>query len=403
MADFNQKLQGLLSNPLFNLGTGLLAASGPSTQPVGFGQALVGGMNYANQRQAEQMQLQQARNQLEMQQEAQAQARRQQDALAQFQGLLSPTQTPGPVVSTIPPAINTPEGQAMLPGLLAQIAPGDMAQQLIAQQFAQPETPRLSTGMNDFMAMNPQLTPGTPEFSEAYKQFAMDSDPNGTALERVQLELNLMQLQNQRAERERAEDTVAKERRGMYRDTVTDLKKLEEMADLNRKLEGSFLAAGMVSPDLRRDAASVKQSILQSMGQDTTEAQQAIADFDRFGKLIQDFVINSIDRFQGSGSMTQGKFDALLSANASLGVSPQANNLIFADNIDAILDSSEIEGIEIPNAEKLRELSATLRGGSSAPATGVNVLTAPLDQIDVNLLTPEQQRQLDQRLRQAGF
>lgn len=399
MADFNQNLQGLLSNPMFNIGAGLLASSGPSLQPVGFGQALVGGLNYANQRQAEQMQLQQARQQIEMQQAQAEQAKQRQQALGQLQGLFMPSQTPGPVVSQVAPAIGTPEGQAMLPGLLAQLAPEAFAQQLFAQQFAKPEAPRLSTGMNDFMAMNPQLQPGTPEFSEAYKQFAMQSDPNGSALEQVQLELSLMQLKDAREQREREEQTVAQERRGMYRDTVNDLKKLEEMADLNRKLEGSFLAAGMVSPDLRRDVASVKQSIMQAMGQDTTKAQQAIADFDRFGKLMQDFVINSIDRFAGSGTMTQGKFDALLAANASLGVSPQANNLIFADNIDAILDSAEIEGLEVPNADKLRSLSASLRN----PAASIDVMTAPLDQIDINTLTPDQRRQLDERLTREGF
>ncbi|MDE2471354.1 MAG: hypothetical protein KGL35_22135, partial [Bradyrhizobium sp.] len=51
------------SNPLFQLGTGIMAASGPSPVPVGFGQALGGGMTYANQMAMKQAQMQMVRAQ----------------------------------------------------------------------------------------------------------------------------------------------------------------------------------------------------------------------------------------------------------------------------------------------------------------------------------------------------
>ncbi len=49
LSDLSSALGALPNNPLFQLGTGIMAASGPSPVPVGFGQALGGGMSYANQ------------------------------------------------------------------------------------------------------------------------------------------------------------------------------------------------------------------------------------------------------------------------------------------------------------------------------------------------------------------
>jgi hypothetical protein len=151
----------------------------------------------------------------------------------------------------------------------------------------------------------------------------------------------------------------------------------------------------------------VIQGIQQTFGADTAEAKQRIADFDRFQKLTQDFVINSIDRFATSGSLTNNKFDALLSSNASLGTSPQANNLIFADNINAILDASEIEGIDIPNAQSLRDLAGNLKKGAQPQSVvPVDIETMPigdLKNLDTTGLTPAQINRAIQRVREAGL
>ncbi len=49
LTDLSTVLQSLPDNPLFQMGTGMMAASGPSPVPVGLGQSLAGGMSYANQ------------------------------------------------------------------------------------------------------------------------------------------------------------------------------------------------------------------------------------------------------------------------------------------------------------------------------------------------------------------
>ena len=63
LADLSSALGALPNNPLFQLGTGIMAASGPSPVPVGFGQALGGGMSYANQMAMKQAQAQMMRAQ----------------------------------------------------------------------------------------------------------------------------------------------------------------------------------------------------------------------------------------------------------------------------------------------------------------------------------------------------
>lgn len=397
MADLNTQLQGLLSNPVFNIGTGLLAASGPSATPVGFGQALASGIQYGTQRQAEQMKLQMARDEMDAAQKRKA-------AIAEFSGLLAPGQTPGPVVSATPAAINTPEGQARAMGLLGQVYPEAFAQQAAARQFAAPaqaEAPRVSTSVNDFMLMNPDLAPGSPEFRAGYKEFVGQQDPSGALTDQVQLQLLSLQLENERAAREQEERTRTQEVAGTRKAIYSDLAKLEEMGQLNERLSGTFLAPGMVSPDMRRDIESVRTSVNQLFGADTAEAQKVISDFDRFRKLTQDFVIGSIDRLNGSGALTDTKFNALISSNASLGSSPQANNLIIADNINSILDGAAIEGIEVPNADRYRALAQRLKGGAV-----VDIETMPIDQLrnlDTSGLTPAQVQRAIQRVQEAGI
>lgn len=61
---FGQRIAGLLGNPTFNLGVGLLAAGGPSAAPHSFGQDLAGAVQFASERQRQQMENQVARERL---------------------------------------------------------------------------------------------------------------------------------------------------------------------------------------------------------------------------------------------------------------------------------------------------------------------------------------------------
>lgn len=73
--DWNQYLNNLSTNPMFNMGMGMLQASGPSMQPVGFGQSLASGMQT----------MQQARHQQQLAQMYQAQMQRMEEKTKQEQ------------------------------------------------------------------------------------------------------------------------------------------------------------------------------------------------------------------------------------------------------------------------------------------------------------------------------
>lgn len=354
MAGMNEKLAGLLGNPMLNIGTGLLAASGPSMQPKGFGQVLGEGMQFASQRQAQQMQLQAMREEMQAKRERQ-------EAMQQLQGLIAPNEQ-----GVMP--MQTPEGQQQMLGLLGQVAPEAMAQGLMAQVFAQPDQPRLPASMQEFSALYPGVDVGTPEGREMYLAHQMNKDPTGAVMKEAQLELLMQQLQDARESRLARQESAAEERAATRREVVYDLRKLEEMAELNDRLRGTLVESGRSFSDLRRVAVDGWQGIKEMFGGDATQQQQMKDDYDRFSKLTTDFVIGSLDRLAGTGTLTDAKFGALMDASASIGASPGANDLVIADLIEGLLDAAELEGFDVPRFDQRRDLARRLRSSGRPPA-----------------------------------
>lgn len=289
-------------------------------------------------------------------------------ALKDMQALMQPGTTPGPVSAPTPAPYTTPQGQQQMMGLLGQIAPEAMAQGLLAQQFQKTEPPRVSTDYNTFKELYPELQEGTPAFREEFLKFSAESDPTGALMDQAQLALLTQELTAARETRAEKEKTSAQERSSTVRHVIQDVSKLKEMADLNNRLEGTALETGLPMPDLRRAWAGGIQALQAITGGDTSKAEALKADFDRFNKLSTDFVVGSLDRLAGTGAITDTKFQALMSSNASLSASPGANNLIIADNMEALLDGAEIEGIDIKDAAELRKTIARLRGTRSSAA-----------------------------------
>ena len=96
----------LLNNPLLDIGIGLLSASGPSTQPVGIGQALASALQFAGGRQQDRLRNDLFRDRLLAQS-------REREAAGRVQGLLG--------------SLNLPEQQRGLLGALAGADPGAAA------------------------------------------------------------------------------------------------------------------------------------------------------------------------------------------------------------------------------------------------------------------------------------
>lgn len=389
MPGIMDKIGGLLANPRTqDFATGLLAQSGYSATPTTFGQALGGATQFAQTNQAQRMQLQAARQKME-------DDKNRRDAQEQIQSLLQ-----------VPPAIRTPQAPEMMQGLLAQANPEMFTKGLIEQQFGQAEAPRVSTDLNTFRALNPGVAPGSPQERALYADFLQAKDPTGGLMQQAQLELTMTELANAREERLARAETATQETQGTRRAVVQDLRHLGELADLNDRLEGTALETGLPMPELRRAAAGGIEALQSLFGGDTRKAARIKADFDRFNKLTTDFVVGSMDRLNGSGAITNSKFDALVGANANVGSSPGANRLIFADNIEAILDGAEIAGFEVSGAADFRKRAQALRGGQSPePNPTANQSLVGLESLlqrDPSTLTEDEAGRILQWLERAG-
>lgn len=351
-------IQGLQGDPMFNLGVGLLANSGPHRGPKrSFGQVLAGAQQYANDTQSQFNALQHQRGLLQQQQQ-------QNQAIKKFQGLLQQ-----PPASSVPPSIRRPGAvqnqQNQMMGLLGQIAPGQMAQQMIAQQFAQPQQARVSTDLNTFRALNPNIVPGSQQEREAFREFVASQDPTGQLMQRAELELTLQQLQERRDEQTAEEQERNANRTALIRSVSTDVAKLRELARLNESLKGTVLETGLPLSDLRRGATGTVQAIQSAFGVDDTAARKIKSDFDTLNKLSQDFVIGSLDKFNQTGSVSNQKFQALIQSNAGINSSPETNDFIIANNLEAILAGADAEGIEVNDRAELEELIQQLRAPQS--------------------------------------
>jgi len=349
---------GLLAhgNPMMDIGMGLLSASGPSAQPVSFGQAIGQAGQFASQRDQARMQNEFMRDRLRQQQE-------QQRAQTKLQGLLTS------------PELETPQGQQEMLGLLAQVAPDQVAGGLLGQYFPQADRAE-PAGIREFRTLYPDLDPGTPEGREAYFAYQKQINP-GADLDQLvtmtTLELNRMKMDQERTRAENERMTRDQQRRGAQLDINKNLKYIEEAAMLNDKLAPTFLAAGNLGVDLRAKAKLAMTEVKEMVtGIRDDEAMQVIEDFNRYKKLTSELIIQGMGRVagEGMGTATNQRMQLLSDSMAGVGNTPGSNKLIFADTMEGLLDVAEIEGLSVSDQSKYRELLNTLRSPTSNIPTG---------------------------------
>lgn len=350
-------LGNALNSPQMDLALGLLGQSGwhPFAAPTA-GEAFAGAAQFANNRQLQRAQLNFRRQQIE-------DNKRRMDAQNQLVNLL---QTPA---QNVPEMIRRPgaieDQQNQLQSLLFQAAPEMAAQSMLAQQ---PTSPRVSTDFNTFAALNPQLQPGSEEFRTQYLEFVQSQDATGEAERLARLDLLQAQLQEALDDRLQRTETKKQERTALTRSLTQDFSKLKKLADLNDRLRGTALETGLPMAELRRASLGGWQAVQSLIGGDDSQARRLTADFDTFNKLTSDFLIGSLDRLNGSGTVTNAKFQELIAANAGVGSSPETNDFIVASNIRVLLDAATDEGISIQDREELEQLATRLEAGASLPA-----------------------------------
>ncbi len=325
----SERFEGLLGNPMFNIGLGLLGAG--LSRPETLGQGLLGGMQAGSQMQHAALRNQMHRDQME-------QMAHQRDAQARLGAGVSSGEI-------------TDEQELM--GLLAQAAPEQFAQGLLGQVFpqerAEPSFVRMVRALED-----PSLDDEQRELLRNH----LVADPSSTdeMLRALDVQLRGMRLQQEQRQLDR-EDRDEREARGDLIVSVRgDLNAARELAELNDRLAGTALETGMPASELRRLVASGGAAVGRALGIDTSEAQQLVADFDRFEKLSTDFGLKSAQRMFDRGQITNLQLQAVRDASVSPFVAPDANRRVIADMVDLLLTSADRADIEIADRERFERL-----------------------------------------------
>jgi len=336
---FPHRLEGLLGggNTLFDVGIGLLSASGPSPYPPNTGNAIAQAMQFAQGRQAQALENQARRDAITEQQ-------RRRQAQQQLPGLLGdPNAT-----------------QEQLMGLLGQANPEGLVDQAMNSLFSSPQEERAEPA-----EVRVARVLADPNESEEVKQeirAQMAQSGNQELAAQIQLQLNMMQLEKARQE---AAD-AAENRRIAWQTSETaanrTLHNFERAAELNEFLSTTALRSGATFSDLKRKASEGLAEIGEFFGVDTSEARRINAALDEFNKLTNELIISEMGRISAGGSApnTNQMLSTLSSSMAGVGIAPEANAQIFAKGMRDIIDMADIEGFEIDDPQRYLDLSERL-------------------------------------------
>lgn len=390
-----------LGNPYFgDIATGLLANSGWTTTPTTFGQAIGNATQFANSRQGARLELDAARQKLE-------QDKARQEAMGKFQSLLQPTMTPAPVQVPGPAPITTPQGKQEAFGLLAQIAPEQVAAQFASGLLSQPEAPRLSTDAQTYAAIS-GITPDDPRFMPGFLDYQRQvaqatADPTATLQAQVELQGAQLELQNALDERDARNQEQIKNSRRLTANTNQNLSALEAMATNLEKLEGTVLQSGIPLPEFRRGATGFANMVQQFVGSDNTKMAALNQAFDSFSKEVNKFNISSAADFS-SNALTNSKLALIQNAFANMQVAPGTGKAIIGETIKDLITAADIDGIEVANRDRLETLANRLTTPNnvqlpSLPETADAVKRPSMSEADIDAET----RRLIEQLKASGF
>lgn len=371
-------ISGLLSDPrLLDFGLGLLAQSGPT--PGGPTPSLLQAIGRSGMR-AFGTADDRLRNQLIRDRILQEQKKRK--LLEQIPNLLSDTTTiqgqgqtvnvPGfggqpettfniPGMKAQIPTQSTPQGQQKLMGLLAQAMPEEFASGLLNNMMQPTRAARVPTEIQEFESFFPGVDPGTAEGREKYLQWVKNKNP-GADLEQLvkatTVKLNMMELEkNKNEEEQKQKDKKQQFQTGQFA-LNHSLDYLAEAAGLNAKLAPTFLSSGSVGVDLRSKAALTYADAMNLFGKSADEARTIADQYNRFKKLTSQMVVEKIGRISGSGAggATNQKMQLLAASLGGIGATPGTNALIFADSMQQLLDTADIEGYPVEDRDKYEKL-----------------------------------------------
>jgi hypothetical protein len=346
MTDFNQKLEGLLGSPVFNMGMGLLAEGGPRLGPkVSFGQALAGASRHTT---AQQRQFQQ----LQLQRELLQQQKNRQKAIKSLPGLLNNN---APASIKAPPQLQ----QQRLMGLLTQIAPQQVAQGLLSQQFAQPQ--RLPNSIQEVMAVT-GLQPGMPGFEEAFNK--IKNPPNSSqqladTLAAQQIQANLRAQENKDLERKQ-------QTRRKARGAQSSISEINRLLDLMDQAEGTAAQPGYLA-GIMGSGASLKAGVSNLFGETDKGAEKTAELVQKMNKGFSRLSTSTIpDTFMGSDNKLSFFSSQLPSVDLELGT----NITILESYLQGIIDEDLIDDGEINTSDGAQSALERIKKLKSTPPPG---------------------------------
>jgi hypothetical protein len=351
MPDFNNKLRGLLENPAFNLGIGLLSAGGASPIPMSSGQRIAQGVQFAQGAQQQGLSNELLRQRI-------ADEAGQSDARAQLSGLL-PELFPGR------------EGHLM--GLLGQIDPLSTVQSLLnpQQERALPADVRAAQWLSD---------PSTdPNARAAY----LEERERGAASE----ELSLMIEQAKYAQLQRQADEDERIRR---RDQVIvsnsidgSFEELEKLVKANNVLRDTVfrpgnpfnVAAGAVAAGTRAAMESIGLE-----GPDVDAALTAISDIKKSSSRLQGNLANA------ANSSSNQRLDLIRNSVPTLDSDTNAIPGLSASSGRDLLRLADAEQVAPSRLEDLQRFVFTLE---ATPELISTMQLEDLGQLNPSLMSDE--------------
>ena len=186
----------------------------------------------------------------------------------------------------------------------------------------------------------------------------------------LNIQLAEAKIQEQRIEREKNERTEHQRVAGTKVSIRNDFKHAKEILTLQRELADTALQVGVPYGDFSRDLQSGVSALAGLTGFDVTKVNSLIAKRDRLTKLFADGIVESIDRFAGTGAITNAKFQALTEATPNIDNSADANGLLLADRLEAMLDGAEIDGMDVEERADMEAFIKMIRAGQPSSRGG---------------------------------
>jgi hypothetical protein len=305
MPDFNNKLRGLLENPAFNLGIGLLSAGGASPIPMSSGQRIAQGVQFAQGAQQQGLSNELLRQRIS----DEAHARSQIDRFSSLLGSGMPIE------------------QNQMLGLLGQIAPAATVQSLLNpnQPRALPPEIRIAEYLN-----NPNVDPEIKATVLSQIERGAQSDELGLQIEQARLaQLDRQAVEDKRIRR-RDQVIVGNSIDGSFEE-------LEKLVKANNVLRDTVFRPGNPFNEGMAAVSAGTRAAMEAVGLEGPDVDAALT---------------ALSDLKKASSRLQGNI-----ANASNSSTNQRLNLI-RDSVPTIdSDTNAIPGLAVGSARDLLRLA----------------------------------------------